>query len=174
VRLIAFDQGSHRPRRPPAAPPHSESPSPDRLELHRGTFVETSTPAAVRSALAAAFPSFEKQYASVKEQIKLQSGRMVDNAALMSGSFAACKFSLSASDTAESEFPRVSSHRLEGWLRDVGAALDTRCVEWRGISDPELVRALVKQFDGEFVALVRRLRLDFLVDRLELARQLGD
>jgi hypothetical protein len=136
-------------------------------------FVGTAPPAAVRSALAAAFPSFEEAYAALKDGFAARPGPVRDKAAGMVQPFAGGQFTLAAVPTAEKDFPKVSPQLLQKWLRDVGADLDTRCVEWRGVSDPELVRALITEFDGDVVPLVRGLRLDRLVDRLDLARQLA-
>jgi hypothetical protein len=135
-------------------------------------FVGTASPAAVRSALAAAFPEFEKKYATLKENFVGFVGPVRDKAAAMVESFAG-PVPVGATQKPEEEYPKVSPDELRTWLRGVGADLDTRCVEWRGVSDPELVRALITEFDGDVVPLVRGLRLDRLVDRLDLARQLA-
>jgi hypothetical protein len=135
-------------------------------------FVGIATPAAVRSALATTFSSFEKEYADVKAAPPDQA---LGWAPAIPQAFATGRrFWFEGADRPEEELPRVSPHRLQGWLQTVGAELDTACVEWRGISEPELVRALVTEFDGPVVPLVRSgLRLDLLVDRLELARRLS-
>jgi hypothetical protein len=135
-------------------------------------FVGTATPAAVRSALAAAFPSFEDEYAAVKHGAAAGAARVLDNAAGIPETFAGRAFQLDGEPKSEEEFPRVSPQRLQEWLRAVGAELDTACVEWRGVSEPELVRALVTEFEGPVVPLVRGgLRLDRLVDRLPVHRE---
>jgi hypothetical protein len=99
-------------------------------------------------------------------------GQVRDKASAMVQGFAG-PVPVGANQTPEEQFPKVSPEQLRTWLRGVGADLDTRCVEWRGVSDPELVRALITEFDGDVVPLVRGLRLDRLVDRLDLARQLA-
>jgi hypothetical protein len=130
-------------------------------------FAGIATPAAVRSALATAFPSFERKYAEKR------AGAARDSAASIPEIFATGPLALEDKPTEEKDFPRVSPRRLQDWLRAVGAELDTRSIQWRGISEPELVRAIVTEFDGPVVPLVRNgVRLDFLVDRLELARRL--
>ena len=135
-------------------------------------FVGTASPAAVRSALAAAFPPFEQKYAALKTNFAGFGGQVRDKASAMVQGFAG-PVPVGANQTPEEQFPKVSPEQLRTWLRGVGADLDTRCVEWRGVSDPELVRALIIEFDGDVVPLVRGLRLDRLVDRLDLARQLA-
>jgi len=75
---------------------------------------------------------------------------------------------------AECEFAsRVSPDALSDAIRAIGRRLDTDSVDWPGYTEPLVVRALVRDFDGEYVALLRAGGLDRVVNRCALAADIA-
>src|SRR5919108_6213075 len=144
------------------------------------SFVGLATPAAVRKALAAEFPFLEVAYLKVKNGYDDNPqargvGEIVDR-------WAAHAFDRKPFDqpgakrdlTGEPELvQKVSSERLQEWLTKAGRGLSRESIEWSGFSEARLVRAVLRDFSGPYVALLRGQALDRVVNRLALAARVA-
>jgi hypothetical protein len=141
------------------------------------SFLGLATPAGVRKAIAAEFPALEYGYLKLRQD---QAARVAD---LVDG-WTAHPFDRRPFDeprpdgkrdlAGESELVvEVNGGLLRGWLARAGQGLDRTSIEWSGFSEPKLVRAVVRDFDGPYVALLRGERLDRVVNRGELAARVA-
>jgi hypothetical protein len=46
-------------------------------------------------------------------------------------------------------------------------------IEWSGVWEPRIVRSIVRDFSGRYVALLRSGALDRIVNRLQLAERIA-
>jgi len=131
-------------------------------------FEGIAAPAIVRRALAVQTPELETAYfqATRPAPVPDATPRVAD-----------IVFSWTAHDfgaQAEGEFAsRVSPDALSDAVRAIGRRLDTDSVDWPGYTEPLVVRALVRDFDGEYVALLRAGGLDRVVNRCALAADIA-
>lgn len=134
------------------------------------TFLGVAPPAHVRRALAIETPELERTYLEVAQQAEVDDlGQRVEQIVY---SWAGRSFG--ADNVPEEEFAdRVSPNSLHAVLAATGRRLTADSVEWPGYSSPHLVRALVRDFDSEYVALVRRGGLDRIVNLRALSTRLA-
>lgn len=127
-------------------------------------FVGMAPPPAVRHALAVLQPPLEPQYQALLAQT---AGRAPpERIAQIVFSWTAISFGA----TREADFAvRVS----QTTLLDAGLELETDAVQWRGYSTRPLLRALIEQFDGRWVALLRGPSFNRVVDRRSLAERIA-
>lgn len=135
-------------------------------------FVGMATTGAVRGAMAAELPSLEVVYAGVK--LNQQAASPDDRVASIVNSWAASQFEHEGQQRLEEHLPRVTKDLLHDALAKVGRRLATDSVDWTRVSDPQLVRALLLDFESQHVALLRGGRLDRVVNRFELAERVAE
>jgi len=127
-------------------------------------FLGMASPAAVRQALATQQPELEPRYLALAAQTAGQPA--ADRIALIVYSWTASAFGA----TTERDFAARVSHAT---LLNAGLELETPAVEWHGYSTRPLLRALIEQFDGRWVALLRGPSFDRVVDRRSLAERIA-
>jgi hypothetical protein len=52
--------------------------------------------------------------------------------------------------------------------------LDSPSIEWTGVSEPPVVKAVMLDFETTYVALLRRGTLERLIDRAELGKRIAE
>lgn len=132
-------------------------------------FVGMAPPALVRCALATQTPELEGTYldsvrhaplldpTSVSSIVYAWTGRLFGPSQMPEGDFAS----------------RVSPTTLRAALGGIRRPLNDDSIEWPGYAAPHIVRALVRDFGGEYVALLRQGSLDRVVNRLTLAAEIA-
>jgi hypothetical protein len=129
-------------------------------------FVGTATPVSVRRALAKQVSELEKIYFDV-----MQSQRSAEPATAIENGV---RDWVQGFPQNESDFAsRVSPQKLDDALKAIGRPLESYSVDWPGYASPLLVRALVREAHGQYVALLRRGRLDCIVNRHKLAMDIA-
>lgn len=129
-------------------------------------YVGLCSPALVRSALATACPELEVIYARVKQNCwaPTAAARATAIASAWPDQFRRAAPGEPAS-TPEDNYPIVSTQQLRDWLKANDHALEDASISWEGISTPEIVQGIVRDFDTSYVALLRGGKLARLVDR---------
>jgi hypothetical protein len=129
-------------------------------------FVGMAVPALVRRALAAQTPELETTYLDVARAAPMAPA--TSRVQQIVFSWTARSFGSPA--VPEGDFAsRVSPEALSAALATIGRRLDTSSVDWPGYATPQMMRALVREFDGEYVAVLRCGSLDRIVNRHALA-----
>jgi hypothetical protein len=140
-------------------------------------FVGMATPGNVRKALAREWPTLEISYQTIKAEppssLSPRRAGTTEQSRLIEG-FVAHTFKHDGRDASETNIQvRVDAAKLHDWLNAIGRRLSVDSVDWSGVVGPELVRSLLFQFDGPYVALLRQGRLDRVVNRLDVAIGVG-
>jgi hypothetical protein len=130
-------------------------------------FVGMAPPADVRRALAKQTPELETTYLAVAQKAPAES--RVPGIVL---SWTARSFG--PKDEPERDFAsRVSPEELNAALARIERHLNSDSVDWPGYAGAKLIRALVREFSGEYVALLRCDSLDRMVNRHALAVEIA-
>jgi hypothetical protein len=132
-------------------------------------FVGFAPPAGVRRALGAATPELEQVYAALVAAPSPQGDRV----AAIVNQWKWRQFGAAPGLPEEKFKTIVDEHTLLLTLRAVEQPVTRESIDWAGIADAPLVRALVSDFDGAYVALLRHGTLDRVVDRTELVERLA-
>ena len=142
------------------------------------SFVGLAPAAAVRVAIAAEFPSLEYVYLKARQR---QAGMPPPRVGEIVTAWATNVFDRNPLDTrrdfaTETDLVvMVTETLLRAWLAkldyDFGLA---QSITWSGFSTLEVVRAVVRDFDGTYVALLRGDRLDRVVNRVAVAERLAE
>jgi hypothetical protein len=147
------------------------------------TFVGFATPSAVRKALAVQFPYLEVAYLKIKQvHTRTPAGA---RASVIVSNWSAHSFDQNPFEEPQSGAQRqlagepnlrvkVNSDSLNDWLTRIGRGFVYQSVEWSGVVEPRLLRALVRDYAGAYVALLRGTSLDRVVNRLELAVRMAE
>ncbi len=150
-------------------------------DLPPRSFVGFASPAAVRKALAAAFPFLEVAYLKIKmghddcapapnvaEIVDRWTKHAFDRNVF---SRHGVKPDLAVEpDVVE----KVDRRRLEEWLTRADPGLGRQWIEWRGYSEKEIVHAIMHDFTGPYVALLHSRSLDRVVNRLQLSTRIAE
>jgi len=129
-------------------------------------FLGVAAPAIVRRALATQTPELEQIYHEVAGAAPVDDARMrVEQVVFMwTGRSFGPNHVLAEGDFAS----RISPEKLNSALHAVGRSLDTASIEWSGYTEDRIVRGLIHDFTGDYVALLRVGSLDRIVKRRAL------
>ena len=128
-------------------------------------FLGIAAPVTVRRGLAAQTPELEKTYHEVAKDAPVGDARQQVQQVVFSWTAR----SFGAAQMPEGDFTsRISPEKLNSALRRIGQSLDTASVEWSGYTEDRIVRGLLHDFNGDYVALLRAGSLDYIVKRRAL------
>jgi len=145
------------------------------------SFIGLATPACVRKAISAEFPLLEVAYLHIRQGDEEKPAAVsVQDIVNRWTTHAFDRHPFNRSDDRKRDLVvekdvvvKVTRELLIEWRMKVGIQLATDSVEWRGFSEPELVRGLVRDFDVPYVALLRGGSLDRVVNRLLLTARVA-
>ncbi len=134
-------------------------------------FVGIITPVALRRAFGAQTPELEARYLEVaRPATTADPSSRVESIVY---AWTARTFG-EQPEVDEADFAsRVSPESLRAALAEIGQELGNCSIDWPGYEKPQMLRALVRDFDGEYVALLRSGSLDRIVNRLALSVSLA-
>jgi hypothetical protein len=130
-------------------------------------FVGMTMPAVIRRALATETPELETTYFDVARPAPMAPA--TSRVEQIVYAWTARSFGPQATVPERDFASRISPGALSAALATIGRRLDTDSVDWPGYAAPQIVRALIRDFDGEYVALLRSGSLDRIVNRHALA-----
>ena len=134
--------------------------------IHR-RFLGFCKPAAVRTAIAEAFPAVAEVY----NELKPPQGPVLVSMNNIVHPWVAHAFN----GTDEVGYAgKVSSANLSDWLVKTREQLLTDSIDWVGITDSQLLREILVGYREQYVALLRNGRLDRIVNRKAFLVQLAD
>lgn len=136
-------------------------------------FVGMASPGDVRQALAKRWPTLELSYQEIKTQPRPESDASEPSGIILGWEAATFKSEGNQAAYERDLRVKVNARLLREWLSEKGRPLTTDSLVWQGMTDPYLVRSLLFQFDSPYIALLRRGRLDRVVNRLDLALQVA-
>jgi hypothetical protein len=134
-------------------------------------FVGMAMPSIVRRALAAQTPELETTYLDVARAVLM--AEATSPVYQIVYSWLDRRYGPQATVLERDFASHISPEALSAALATIGRRLDTDSVDWPGYAAPRIVRALIREFNGEYVALLRWGSLDRIVNRRALAAEIA-
>jgi hypothetical protein len=134
-------------------------------------FIGIAPPSTVRRALAAQTPELETTYLDVARGAPVEDARL--RVSQIVNSWTARSFGPQATVDEGDFATRVSPEALHAAIEAIGRRLNTDSIDWPGYVKPPIVRALIRDFDGEYVALLRAGSFDRVINRRALAAEIA-
>ena len=128
-------------------------------------FLGMCTPAAVRKALAHAFPAFPKVYGKVTQPPQI--GKGLDER-IRDVVMRWVSYDFGEGQEGAEVAKKVNAQRLWDWLTKAGQRFSTDSIEWLGVSDPRMLQQILTEYYASYVTLLRNGRLDRIINRSAL------
>jgi hypothetical protein len=128
-------------------------------------FVGLAPPGSIRKALSTSTPALEETYQEMAKRQPMGGG---DRVASIVGFWTSHQFGTPS--ISERDFTTIiGSSELHDALNAIGRRLERPSLDWSGIADESVVHAIIGNFDGPYVALLREGAFERAVNRFDLA-----